>query len=240
MKMRGRGRLCVALTLVIYPLLTTVVALAADKKVSRLQGEYRIYVSGKEIGVEKYLLATSGDSVMSSSILDFRNPDEASQKVSLETKLEMDGKYVPRSYELKSNVNGQKGNIRGSFSPNQAIFEYSGNGASIRNGLLVGDRYTILDTNIFHHFIFLSRLFNYDSGEKTQTFEVLIPQEKDTGTLKIRALAKETIVVQGKKFSVSHLVVDTGAIRIQLWVDGEHVPRKIAVPDKGIEVLHNN
>jgi hypothetical protein len=152
----------------------------------------------------------------------------------------MDGRYVPRSYELKSQVDGQAGTIRGTFAPRQVIFEYSGNGVSYRNGLLVGDRYTILDTNIFHHFIFLARLFKYGSKETPQDFEVVIPQDKDTGELKIKELDKETIAVGKKKISTTHLLVDSGSLQIHLWVDGEHTPRKIAVPDKGIEVLHGD
>lgn len=212
---------------------------AAGKKASRQEGQYRIYSEGREIGVEKYVLLTSADAVTSSSTLEFRNPGDGHQKVTLQTKLEMDRQYMPRSYELKSQVDGQTGSIRGAFAPNQVIFEYSGNGASFRNGLLVGDRYTILDTNIFHHFIFLARLFRYDSKGTPQNFEVVIPQDKDTGTLKITELDKETIVVRGKKISTTHLLVDSGSLQIQLWVDGDRIPRRIAVPDKGIEVLYS-
>jgi len=209
-----------------------------DKKASRQEGEYKIYASGREIGVEKYLIVTAADSVASSSTLEFRNPGEGPKKVLIETKLEADAQYVPRSYELKSEVDGQKGNIRGSFAPNQAIFEYSGNGVSIKNGLLVGDRYTVLDTNTFHHFIFLTRLFKYGAGDKPQKFDVIIPQEKDTGTLQIRELDKEAILVRGKKVNTTRLLVDSGALQIQLWVNNDRVPLKIAVPEKGIEVIH--
>lgn len=240
MMARARFNYVVALTAVSFSLLATGGAAEADKKVSRQEGEYRIFLSGREIGVEKYLVVTSDDAVTSSSTLDFRNPGAGRQKVTLKTRLEMDRQYVPRSYELESEVDGQKGSIRSEFSPNQVIFEYSGNGASYRNGLLVGDRYTILDTNAFHHFIFLTRLFKYDSGDKPQTFDVVIPQERETGMLKITELKKETILIQGKKISTAHLLVDSGSLQIQLWVDSERIPRKIAVPGKGIEVLHSN
>ncbi|MBZ5494798.1 MAG: hypothetical protein LAP85_00220 [Acidobacteriia bacterium] len=240
MVLRAGLRFIFALTALSLSGLATGSATDKEQKVSRLEGEYRIFFSGQQIGVEKYVLVTSESAVTSSSTLDFRNPGEGHQKVSLVTKLEMNGQYMPRSYELKSEVEGQKGGIRGEFAPNQVIFEYSGNGVSYRNGLLVGDRYTILDTNMFHHFIFLTRLFKYDSGDKVQTFEVVIPQEKETGTLKIRELNKENILVKGKKVNATHLLVDSGALQIQLWVDGNRVPRKIAVPDKGIEVLHGD
>jgi len=214
--------------------------IAAEKKAVRLEGEYHIVSSGQEIGVEKYVLETSAEGFKSMSLLDLRNPGPGLKRVSLETRMETDAQYVPRSYELKSEIDGEKGTIRGSFAPNQAIFEYSGKGVSLRNGLLLGSRYTILDSNVFHHFIFLARLFKYNEGKKSQIFEVLIPQEKDTGTVSITELKKETMLVKGKKTSVTCLLLDSGALQINLWVDSERIPRKISVPGKGIDVLHGD
>jgi hypothetical protein len=213
---------------------------AVEKKATRLEGEYHIVSSGREVGVEKYVLETSADGVKSSSLLDLQNPGPGLKKASLETRLEMDEQFVPRSYELKSEVDGEKGTIHGSFSPNQAIFDYSGKGVSFRNGLLVGNRYTILDTNVFHHFIFLARLFKYNESKTPQIFEVLIPQDKNTGTVRITELNKETLLIKGKKAGVNHLLLDSGSLQIHLWIDNERIPRKISVPDKGIEVLHGN
>ena len=213
---------------------------ASEKKAARLEGEYHIVSSGQEIGVERYALETSAAGIKSMSLLDLHNPGTGLKKVSLETRLEMDAQYVPRDYELKSDVDGEKGTMRGSFAPNQVIFEYSSKGVSFRNGLLLGSRYTILDTNVFHHFIFLARLFKYKEGKTPQTFEVLIPQEKDTGTVSITELNKETLLIKGKKASVSHLLLDSGSLQIHLWVDNERIPRKISVPGKGIEVLHGD
>ena len=241
--MRGRHTLISAAAVIISAILGsgTGGALQKDRKASRQEGEYGIYIAGKQIGTEKYVLASSEEgSVTSSSILDFRDPGDARKKVTVETKLEMDGQYLPRNYELKSDMDGQKGTIRGSFAPNQAIFEYSGSGRSQRQGLLVPGRYTILDTNLFHHFLFLTRLFKYGNPGAPQTFDVVIPQEKDTGALRISELQKETLLINGKKVDATHLLIDSGAMRIQLWVDSNRVPLKIAVPEKGIEVVHND
>ena len=50
-------------------------------------------------------------------------------------------------------------------------------------------------------------------------------------------VGEEDLQVKGKKINTTHLRIETGALTIQLWVDGDHVPRKIAVPEKRIEVL---
>ena len=210
-----------------------------QKKSSRLEGEYRIYLSGQEIGVEKYVVIFSGDVVTSAGNLEFRSPVQSSQKVTMETRLEMDAQFRPRNYELKSEVEGKKGTIRGEFAPNQVIFTYTGGGVSSRTGLLVGERYSILDTNAFHHFIFLSQLFKYGSSDKGQRFEVVIPQEKETGAVTITEIGKEDVQINAKTVNLIHLAMDSGALKIQMWVDADRVPRKIAVPEKGIEVIHS-
>lgn len=213
-------------------------ALAGEKKPAHEEGEFRIYAAGKEIGSEKYVILLSGGAANSSSVVGFRNPGDHHQKVQLETKLDMDENYVPKIYQLKSNVDGQRGTINGEFMSHQAMFEYLG-GEPRKGGLLVGEQYTLLDTNIFHHFIFLARLFKYSGKEKEQKFEVVIPQEQDNGVLKISEVGRESITVRGKRIDAHHLQADSGSVVIHLWVDGQKILHRITVPSKQIEVLRN-
>jgi hypothetical protein len=219
-------------------MLSPVVATAWQAKANREEGEFKIFVGGKEIGSEKFVIVSSQDSSSSSSILEFRNPDQQRQRMHFESKLEMNGQYTPRSYELKSDVDGKKGVIAGTFPPNEAIFEYRSGEASKKEGLLVGDKFTILDTNLFHQFIFLARLYDF-GGDKTQKFQVVIPQESDSGLLKITRLNKETIRVRNKKVQAHQLQIDSGAIVIMIWIDDKHVLYKIAVSEKNLEVVRS-
>ena len=210
---------------------------AQAQKIAREEGEFKIQLSGSEIGSEKFIILTSDAATTSSSTLEFRNPGEKRQRVQIETKLEMDGRFVPRSYLLKSDVEGKKGTILGNFTPNQAMFEYGG-GAQ-KSGLLVGADFTILDTNIFHHFIFLARLFKFGSRDKSQRFEVVIPQERDSGFLNVREMPKETLTLRGRKLDAHHLQLDSGALQIQLWLDNGHILQRISVPSKGLHVIRD-
>lgn len=213
---------------------------SGTQKDFRESGEFKIYAAGMDIGTEKYVILGSGAAITSSSTLDFRNPGESHQKIQLETKLEMNARFVPRNYLLKSDVEGKKGTILGEFSPNQAMFAYvAADGSSRKGGMLVGNEFSLLDTNIFHHFIFLVRLFNYDSNNKAQRFEVVIPQEQESGFLTISELGKEPLTVRGKRTETRHLQADSGSLQIQLWVDNQRVLQKITVPGRGIEVLRN-
>ncbi len=212
---------------------------AVDKKIAREEGQFKVLANGKEVGSEKFAILTSEDAASSTSFLDLRNPGAGHQKIQLESKLEMDGKYLPKTYQLKSDVDGQKGTINAAFSGHEAMFEYIGSGTPRKGGLLVGDRYTVLDTNIFHHFIFLTRLFKYGSNDKDQRFEVVIPQEQDNGVLRISEVDKESITIKGKKVEARHLQVDSGSVLIHLWVDSQNVLRRITVPSREIEVVRN-
>ncbi len=217
--------------------LTSGVAIAWQKGAQE-SGEFRIYSGGREVGSEKYAITGSGDVITSASTLQFRKPGEKNQKITLESKLEMNGKYVPKNYTLKSDVDGKTGMIAGEFGPNQAMFSYDvGAGQPRKSGLLVGNEYTLLDTNLFHHFVFLARLFDYDKKDKPQRFEVVVPQEQDSGFVSISEIGKEDIEVRGKKVNAHLLQIDSGTLKIQMWVDKQRIVQKITVPGRGIEVL---
>jgi hypothetical protein len=95
----------------------------------------------------------------------------------------------------------------------------------------------VLDTNIFHHFAFLARLFSFDNKGKPQQFEVIIPQEQESGFVTVSEVGKETLNVGGKKKDTRILQVDSGSLQIRLWIDSQYFLEKISVPGRGIEVI---
>jgi len=212
-------------------------ARVGTRKPAAEDGEFVIFFGAREIGSEKFAIQAAAESVTSSSVLEFRNPATPGQKVRMETKLEMNGDYVPRAYLLKTDVDGVRGSITGSFAPNQVMFDFEGKGTNRRSGLLLPSRYTMLDSNIYHHFIFLVRLFDFDSREKTQRFEVLVPQEDDSGVLKVSELRRAEMELRGKKREVRVLQAASDALQLQLWVDKDGVLQKISAPSKGLEVV---
>jgi hypothetical protein len=211
---------------------------AADSKASKEEGQFVILVSGREIGREKFSISSSSDSASSSSVTEFKDPAK-NRRVRIETQVNMDGSFLPKDYQRKTEMGGQKVSLSGKFTQGQASFEYPVAGVMRKSGLLVGDKYVVLDENVFHHFIFLARLFDFNSGKKYQSFEVVIPQELDNGTLKISDSGKEKTSVRGKDKELHHLRLDSGQVQIDLWVDDQKIVHKIALPSKGIEVLRN-
>jgi hypothetical protein len=224
---------CSVLLLLIYPVF------GAEQKASREDGQFDIYVAGKKIGGEKFLIQNSTDSVSSSSTMNLRDPANSRQNIKMETELKMNGQLVPQAYLLRTEVNGQKGLLKGTFAAGQASFEYLAGGSPLKRGLLVGDRFVVLDTNVFYHFVFIARLFDFESKEKTQSMEVVIPQELDNGVLKVSEMGVETTSVHGKKRELHHLRADSGTVKIDLWIDDHRILYKIALPLKGIEVIRD-
>jgi hypothetical protein len=208
---------------------------SAQKKIEKEEGQFRIYSGSSEIGSERYAIVSSQDSSSSTSVTEYRNPGDKRQKILLQTSLSMDSSYTPQRYELKTDVDGRRGAIKGEFSPRQAMFEYDGPQGSRKSGLLVGDQYTLLDTNVFHHFVFLARLLK--PGTKQQRFEVLVPQEQENGVLTLREVANERVSVFGKSYDTRHVEANSGSVLIDLWVDDHRILRRLAVRDKGINVL---
>jgi hypothetical protein len=211
---------------------------AAPARETNDEGTFRILVGGREIGSEKYALTVSGDTARSTSTLDFQNPSGMPRKLHFESELEMDATFHPTHYKLKTDVDGRTNFLVGTFSPNEAMFEFGVAGAPRKAGLLVSKDYTMLDTNIFHHFIFLVRLFNFEASEKVQKFEVVIPQETDSGVLRIQQAGHESLAVGGRKHDLRKLAVDSGEKKIELWADPkDRRLYKIAVPAQRIDVL---
>jgi hypothetical protein len=203
----------------------------------REESQFSITIAGREVGKEKFTILTSAENITSNSSLEFQQSGKNGHKMKIETQMTADAQFVPKSYLLKTDIDGQKGSIRGTFSPAQAMFEISGSGASRKNGLLVGDRYQILDSNVFHHFIFIVRAFDLNGGEKPQSFEVIVPQELDSGVLKISNAGPEKVSLRGKTKELYHLKADSGELKIDLWVDARKILYKIAIPAKNIEIL---
>ncbi len=220
-------------------LLVLSIAYGNEQKTSREQGQFAIYAGGKEIGREKFSIQSSRDSVGSSSTGSFRDPGNSRKIVKMETELVMDTQLVPRSYLLRTDVSGQKGAMKATFAQGEASFEFPAGGIPRRSGLLLGGKFLVLDTNVFHHFVFIARLFDFNSKETSQSMQVVIPQEMDKGILKVSNMGFGKTSIRGKNRELHHLRADSGSVQIDLWIDDQRILYKIALPAKGIEVLRD-
>jgi hypothetical protein len=211
-----------------------------EKSAQREDSQFNIYIAGKEAGKERYTILTSAVSISSSSTLEFQQPGKKGGKVRIETQLTADSRFLPKSYQLKSDIDGKKATVVGEFTENQVMFQTNENGNIRKSGLMVGDKYLILDTNIFHHFIFIARAFDLNDRNKSQSFEVIVPQELDRGVLRVSNLGIEKTSVRGKEKELYHLKADSGQLQIDLWIDSQKILHKISIPTKKVEVVRIN
>jgi hypothetical protein len=209
-----------------------------DPRSSSEKGKFDIYVAGKKIGQEKFEIQNSANSIHSSSVLNFRDPARRNERVRIETELTMDPEYVPKSYRLSTDIGGRKVTMTGNFIAGQADFEYWVDGISRKRGLLVGDRFIMLDTNVFHHFAFAAKLFDFKTRNPF-SMEVVVPQELANGIINVFDAGTEEISLKGKARMLNHLKVDSGSLLIDLWADDQGNLYKIALPAKGLEAILN-
>jgi hypothetical protein len=210
---------------------------AGENSGSREQSQFNIYVGGKESGKEKFTILTSAESVRSSSVMEFQELVKNGRKMRIETEMTMNAQFTPQAYQLKTDTNGSKATMVGSFTPGQAMFEIQVSGNSKKSGLLVADRYSILDSNTFHHFIFIVRSFDFAAGKKAQAFNVIVPQEMEIGVLRVSDLGIAQTSLRGKEKDLRHLSADSGRVLIDLWVDNQKILQKISIPSKGVEAI---
>jgi hypothetical protein len=212
---------------------------AEDVEIRPEKAQFEVFMDGQEIGKESFTIEVTGDTITTRSTATFRNLGIRRQKVQMESELSMDRHYLPQTYQLRTDVGGQKGTIKGTFGDGEAIFEYRESDNPRKRGLLVGDTFVVLDTNVFHHFIFLVRLFDF-APNKRQSIEVVIPQALDGGILKVNEIGIEKVMVGGKQRDLRHLRADSGLLQIDLWIDDQRTLYKIAMPAKNIEVLRKS
>ncbi|MBN2336989.1 MAG: hypothetical protein JXP48_00500, partial [Acidobacteria bacterium] len=209
---------------------------ARGSEPAREEGEFEIRIDGEEVGREKYSIEVRPDGVVSVSTGTLRNVVMGEERVKVETRLEMDPHYMPRSYRVTTSAGERKGMLEGTFSPGQADFRYLLEGTPRKSGLLLDEYYTVLDANVFHHFAFVGRLFDFDDGG-AQALDVVIPQELDNGTVVIRDAGREPTEIRGREKRLRHLKLDSGRLLIDLWLDDGRVLQKIGLPQRRIEVV---
>jgi hypothetical protein len=208
-----------------------------ENAASREQAQFNIYVAGKEAGKEKFTILTSSKSVKSSSILEFQEPGKSGSTMKIETQMTADSQFLPQSYQVRIDLNGKKEVLIGTFDQGQAMFETRGSGEPRKSGVLMGERCTILDSNVFHHFIFIARAFKLDSKKQSQSFDVIVPQEPDNGILKVDDLGIEKTSLRGKEKSLHHLQANSGQLIIDLWIDNQRILHKMTIPAKKVEII---
>jgi len=118
------------------------------------------------------------------------------------------------------------------YQDGKAVIEYKLDRGSDRAEYSFGTpQVAILDNNVFHHFIFLIRHYDF-AKSGSQQIPIFVPQDVTPGTIAVADRGVENR--QGKKWR--HMTASTSDLEIHLWLEGERLV-KIAVPAANVEVV---
>lgn len=210
---------------------------ASDKKASAENSErgiFRVFAGGKALGSETFEITTSPDG--SEARADVQLSIEG-QTTTQKARLSLGPAGLPRSYEWNEET-PKKSFVRVRFSQSKADVEFPMEGGSVdlREFFFPTPDVVVLDNNIFHHFIFLLRHYDFAKGGR-QTVNILIPQEVLPGTVDLQARGNEEVLVGKTKRRLERVEVISTDNDISVWVDEQKRVVKIGVPQAGVEVI---
>lgn len=157
--------------------------------------------------------------------------DASEGKLEQTTRLLLTSDGGLRSYSWQQS-SPKKASANVTYQDGKAIIEYKFDQGSDRAEYSFGTpQVTILDNNVFHHFIFLVRHYDF-ARSGSQPLAIFIPQDATPGTITVTDRGMEN--VQGKK--LRHMTAGTPDLEVHLWLEGERLVR-ITVPSANVEVI---
>jgi hypothetical protein len=214
------------------PLDTTPVFTATDR------GIFKVFIDGQLVGKETFLIQPDG--------LNFKAVGETllvierlKEKVSFNIKstLQFSRNFEPLTYQVAQDAGGNAVRARVKFKgggPSEVSYEI-GKETDSRTIELQRDA-VVLDDNVYHHYVILSRKYDFIKGGDQQ-FSAFIPQQFLAGNVTISDEGNEITEVGGVKIMLQHLLADTGELQISLFLDPNHLLKKISVPQSKVEVV---
>ncbi len=197
-------------------------------------GVFSILSSQRRIGTEKFKIAPVASGWEDSAEIDVTAP--GSPHITETSTMKLDANLRPVSYERQQKL-PKKGSIAVGFgSPETKLVAQTEAGAENQIFLLPQDHLVVLDTNLFHHYSFLVRLYDGAKGGP-QHFNVFVPQEATPGTIGLELKGKESVTVGKTARELNHFEAVTDEVKIDLWASPEGAIYRMAIPQANLEVV---
>ena len=201
------------------------------------QGKFKILFNGEQIGEEKFQIQGEGSNFKASAEIHL-TVDREKEKLTfhINPALQFTNRFEPISYQVVQEAGANKTKARINFKPGRSEVVYeTGQGKDSREIELKPD-VLVLDDNVFHHYILLTRRYDFLKGG-LQEFSAFIPQQFLSGTISVDDKGFEKITLSDKTLSLQHLLVDSGELQFSLWLNQRHELLKISVPKSNVDVL---
>lgn len=198
-------------------------------------GVFLILSGNKRVGTEKFKIQPDGEGWLATGELQLQGPD--GKKVTETCSLQLDGKLLPTHYE-RIQKSPQNARLVVQFGSPETVLDVTTTKGEPyhqvfylpKNGLVV------LDTNFFHQFSLLLRL--YDRAKPVaQPFNVFIPQEALPGTINLKYLSRESVPVGETTQELDHFQAVTDELEIEIWATPEGAIQHLSIPQANLEVV---
>jgi len=174
-------------------------------------GKFTIRQNGRNIGTEEFSIRAQGKGFIAEGRTRIDgDPD------TLVSKMELDEKLIPTSYEYSHG----KGTIRIKIESQSSELTIGGKGESSTTNFRFPDGATIVDNNFFHHYLIL--LYRMNGSEAS--FPIFVPQDMQAGLATIRSTGT-------RMYSL-----EVGAVKLEATVDEAGRLLRLAVPSANVVV----
>jgi hypothetical protein len=207
-------------------------SIAADK------GKLRILLGGKEVGTETFELAPSGSFWTERGETVIRVPGGAESRAIGQVRMMSDGTPVHYEWTCEGMCGADQTSTKAS---GMVDFQNGTAKTSVNLGakepllqdfMFASPRVAILDNNLYDQYGFLAMLYDWNAAG-TQTFPVLIPQERTPGTITIESLGSSA----ASGGQIAGLRVRSADLEIHAFFDARRRLMRLEVPDANVVVV---
>jgi hypothetical protein len=198
-------------------------------------GTFLILANNKRLGTEKFQIkrgATGWDATAELQI-----EGDKGAKTSETATFHLDSALRPAKYTREQRA-PVAGNLAVVFMPEetQLAAMVAGGEPQQEEFVLPLENLAVLDTNFFHHYALLLRLYDSAKGG-AQPFNVFVPQEALPGTITLKFIAKESVPVGQTTKELDHFQAVTEELQIEIWATPERAIQRISIPAATLEVV---
>ena len=197
-------------------------------------GMFTIMSGNRRVGTEKFKIAPGASGLEASGEIEVEMA--GAPRVVESSVLQLGRDLRPSSYQ-RQQKSPKHGSITVQFaSPETKLTAKTETGTDDRIFLLPDDHLVVLDTNFFHHYEILLRM--YDSAKNgPQRFNVLVPQEATPGTINVEFQGRESQTVGKTARELNHYQAATEDIKIDIWATPQGEIYRMAIPQANLEVV---
>ena len=197
-------------------------------------GVFRILSEGRQIGAEKFTITGGSAGFEAEGELELETP--GSPKVSERCSMRLDANLRPSYYERRQEA-PQKGTLTAKFETSGTTLSSQTEAGTQDQIFYLSDHdLVVLDTNFFHHYAFLIRLYNR-SRPGPQSFTVFIPQEALPGTISLAFQGKESVTAGNTTEELDHFQATTEEVKIEIWATLEGEIQRLLIPQANLEIV---